>query len=540
MHGRIAVKVGTDAGRMDQFRMRWWALAVIDLCLLIVTLDNTILNVALPTISRQLGASGAQLQWMVDAYIVVFAGLLLTSGTIGDRLGRRRLLLGGLTVIGLASTATAFVSAPDQLIAIRGVMGLGGALLMPATLSIITNLFDENERPKAIGTWAAIAGMGMVLGPVVGGTLLEAFNWSAIFLVNVPVVLVGIVGVLHFVPESRDEHPEKLDPIGSVLSIAGVATLVFGIIEAPGSGWGSTETFMRVGAGAALLVAFAAWELYTSAPMFDFRLFAKPAFGAASFAETVAHFALIGATFGLTQYLQLVWGLRPVQAGFAMLPVAIGVAAGSIVSLRLLRRIGPKLLLSGGMAALSVSLWLISRLAVDTPYPVFALMLLVMALGMGLAMTPATDSIMGAVSKARAGVGSATNDTTRELGSALGVAVLGSVLLSGYRDAVATNLSGLPGGVDGLPAGLGSAVRDSLGSATVAASGLGGDHGPMLLTAAREAFVAGMSSAAGIGAVIVAVGAAIVLIWLPGRTVPAAEEAVPQPPAEAAPRLATS
>ena len=497
--------------------MRWWALAVIDLCLLVVMLDNTILNVALPTISRQLGATGSQLQWMVDAYIVVFAGLLLTSGTIGDRIGRRKMLLSGLSVIAIASTATAFVSSAEQLIAMRALMGLGGALLMPATLSIIANLFDDTERPKAIATWAAVAGMGMVLGPIVGGALLEAFSWNAVFLFNVPVALVGIVGIGHLVPESRDAHPDKLDPVGSILSIVGLATLVFGIIEAPGAGWGSTETLIRIGAGVVVLVAFIGWELYTKTPMFDLRLFAKPAFGAASLAETVAHFALIGATFGLTQYLQFVWGRKPIEAGLAMLPIAVGIMVGSVVSSRLLSRIGPKFLLSGGMAALSVSLWLISRLAVDTPYPVFAAMLVVMSLGMGLAMTPATESIMGAVSKAKAGVGSATNDTTRELGSALGVAVLGSVLSSGYRDVVATRLADMPGGLSGLPAGIGSAVRDSLGSATVAAGQLGGGQGSVVLDAARQAFVSGMSSASEIGAVIVALGAVIVLFWLPGR-----------------------
>jgi EmrB/QacA subfamily drug resistance transporter len=513
----IGLSASSGTRQKDPNRMRWWALAVIDLCLLVVTLDNTILNVALPTISRQLGATGSQLQWMVDAYIVVFAGLLLTSGTIGDRLGRRRLLLSGLSIIALASTATAFVSTADQLIVIRGLMGLGGALLMPATLSIITNLFDDTERPKAIATWAAVAGMGMVLGPIAGGALLEAFSWNAVFLFNVPVALVGIVGIAHLVPESRDEHPGKLDPIGSILSIVGVATLVFGIIEAPGAGWGSTETLIRIGAGVVVLATFVAWETYTREPMFDLRLFTNPAFGAASFAETVAHFALVGATFGLTQYLQFVWGQRPLEAGFAMLPIAVGVLVGSIVSSRLLSRIGPKFLLSGGMAALSVSLWLISRLAVDTPYPVFATMLLVMSLGMGLAMAPATESIMGAVSKARAGVGSATNDTTRELGAALGVAVLGSALSSGYRDAMTEKLAAMPGGLESLPAGLGAAIRDSLGSATAAASGLAGGQGASLLAAARESFVAGMSSAAEIGAVIVALGAVIALVWLPGR-----------------------
>jgi EmrB/QacA subfamily drug resistance transporter len=493
-------------------------LAIIDLCLLAITMDNTILNVALPTISRQLNASGAQLQWMVDAYIVVFAGLLLTTGTIGDRLGRRRMLLAGLGVFGIASTATLLVSSADQLIAIRGLMGVGGALLMPATLALITNLFPEAERPRAIASWAAVSGVGMVLGPIVGGTLLEFFGWNSVFLVNVPVVAVGLLGTMHLMPESRDEAPGRLDPVGAVLSIAGLATLVFGIIEAPGAGWTSTETFVRVGAGLVLLVAFAIWELHNSDPMFDIGLFGKPAFGATSFAETVVHFALVGAMFGLTMYLQFVWGQRPWQAGLSMLPLAFGVVIGSIVAARLLARLGARHLIVAGMAAMCVSFLLISRLTVDSPYLAFGAVLAFMSTGMGLAMAPATESIMGAVDKARAGVGSATNDATRELGSALGVAVFGSILSSGYRDALATRMAGIPGGLGALPPAVGAAVRDSIGSATVAAGSLPSGMGTAVVSAARQAFVSGMSTATLIAAAVVAVGTIVVALWLPGRS----------------------
>jgi EmrB/QacA subfamily drug resistance transporter len=516
MHGsggaarrKPAAGAATAAG-IEGHPRRWWALAVIDLCLLAVTMDNTILNVALPTISRQLGANGSQLQWMVDAYIVVFAGLLLTSGTLGDRLGRRKLLLAGLGVFGLASMATLLVTTPDQLIAIRGLMGLGGALLMPATLSLITNLFSDEERPRAIATWAAVAGVGMVLGPIVGGALLENFSWTAVFLANVPIVAVGLAGTLLFIPESRDANPDRLDPLGAVLSIAGLATLVYGIIEAPGAGWTAPETLLRIGAGLGLVLAFGLWELHCSAPMFDIRLFGRPRFGATSFAETVAHFALVGGTFALTQYLQFVWGQRPLQAGLSMLPVAFGVVIGSVVATKLLAKIGARYLVVAGMAGISISLVLISRLAVDSPYLAFAAVLAFMSLGMGLAMAPATDAIMGAVDKARAGVGSATNDTTRELGSALGVAIFGSIVASGYRDA-------LVGRLDGLPGGVGAAVRDSIGSATVAAGNLPGDTAAAVIAAARQAFVTGMSTATLIGAVIVAAGAVIVLMWLPDR-----------------------
>ena len=511
------IPAGESAGATEGHPRRWWALAIIDLCLLIVTLDNTILNVALPTISRQLGASGSQLQWMVDAYIVVFAGLLLTSGTLGDRLGRRKLLLAGLSVFGVASAATLLVNSPDQLIAIRGVMGLGGALLMPATLSLITNLFSEKERPKAIATWAAVSGVGMVLGPIVGGALLENFDWNAVFLINVPIVVVGVIGTLMLIPESRDGHPDRLDPVGAVLSIAGLATLVYGIIEAPGAGWTAPDTFLRVGLGLGLIAAFGLWELHTSAPMFDIKLFARPGFGPTSFAETVAHFALVGGMFALTQYLQFVWGQRPLQAGISMLPIAFGVVIGSVVATKLLPRVGAKYLIVAGMVGISLALLAISRLTVGSPYLAFGVVLAFMSLGMGLAMAPATDAIMGAVDKARAGVGSATNDTTRELGSALGVAIFGSIVLSGYRDTLGTRLASLPGSEASLPAGVGAAVRDSIGSASVALGHLPGSTGTAILSAAREAFVSGMSSATTIGALVVAVGAVVVVAWMPNR-----------------------
>jgi hypothetical protein len=330
-------------------------------------------------------------------------------------------------------------------------------------------------------------------------------------------VAAGLIGTLLLIPESRDAHPDRLDPLGAVLSMAGLATLVFGIIEAPGAGWTAPETLLRIGAGLGLIVAFGVWELHNSAPMFDIKLFARPNFGPTSFAETVAHFALVGGMFALTQYLQFVWGQRPLQAGISMLPVAFGVVIGSVVATKLLPRIGAKYLIVAGMAGISLALLSISRLTVGSSYLAFGVVLAFMSLGMGLAMAPATDAIMGAVDKARAGVGSATNDTTRELGSALGVAIFGSIVLSGYRDTLATRLASLPGGAPALPAGVAAAVRDSIGSASVAVGHVPGAAGSAVLAAARESFVSGMSTATAIGAVIVAVGAAIVLVWMPGR-----------------------
>jgi EmrB/QacA subfamily drug resistance transporter len=513
---------------------RWWALVIIDLCLLAITMDNTILNVALPTIARELGATGSQLQWIVDAYIVVFAGLLLSSGTLGDRLGRRRLLLSGLVVFGAASAGSLLVGSADQLIAIRALMGLGGALLMPATLSLITNIFAEDERPKAIASWAAVSGVGMVLGPVVGGALLEVFSWNAIFLVNVPLTAVGIVGALAFMTESRDERPGRTDPVGAILSIVALATLVYGIIDAPAAGWLTAQTFIQIGGGLGLLAAFVIWEAHVREPMFDIRLFARPAFGATSLAETVAHFALVGTMFALTQYLQFVWGQRPLEAGLSMLPIAIGVIAGSAVASRLQARAGARRLIAAGIGSLAVSALLVSRLAVDSPYLAFAVVLLFMSVGMGLAMAPATDSIMGAVDKARAGVGSATNDATRELGSALGVAVFGSILASGYRDTLVGALNAVPGGASALPPAVLGAVRDSIGSAVVAAGTLPSSIGAPVLTAARESFVSGMSAMALIAGAVLAVAAVILLHWLPTASPDAPVLERPDGPSESA------
>ena len=508
--GRSGAKA---AGESAPDPRRWLALLVIDLCLLAITMDNTILNVALPSIARDLSATGSQLQWMVDAYIVVFAGLLLTSGTLGDRLGRRRMLLAGLTVFGAASTGTLLVRSPEQLIAIRGAMGLGAALLMPATLSLITNLFPASERPRAIATWAAVSGLGMVLGPIVGGALLDNFSWNSVFMINVPIALVGIVGTLALMPESRDPKPGRLDPIGAVLSMVGLAALVYGIIEAPAPGWTAPETILRIGFGLFALAAFVIWELHNREPMFDITLFARPAFGATSFAETVAHFAIVGVMFALTQYLQFVWGEKPFQAGISMLPIAFGVIGGTVIVTRLMGRVNSRYLIAAGMLGIAGGMFLISRLAVDSPYALFGAGLLVLSGGMGIAMAPATESIMGAVDKARAGVGSATNDTTRELGSALGVAVFGSLLASGYRDALSAKLDALPAA--DLPPALAAAARDSLGSAMAAAAQLPGATGSAVASAAKEAFVAGMSEAALVGSLIVAIGAALLVRWLP-------------------------
>ncbi len=491
-------------------RTRWWALAVLDLALLAITIDNSIMNVALPTLAREFHASGSELQWIVDAYILLWAGLLLTAGTLGDRFGRRRVLLLGLAMLAGGAIASSLATNAAQLVLTRGVMGAAAAFIMPATLSMITNIFEEHERPKAIATWSAVSGVGMVIAPIVGGWLLDNFAWSSIFLANVPVAVVGIAGTLAIVPESRDERPERADPVGAVLSILGLIVLIYGIIEAPNAGWGSIETLGRIGAGLAVLVAFVAWELRSPAPMLDMRLFLRPRFGPPAAAISAGFFAIAGGTFMLTQYLQFVRGMRPFDAGVALLPVAIGVVIGTALASRLLARLGTKVVMGSAMAVMALGLLLASRLVADSPYWFLAVALLVVAAGLGMGMMPGTDSIMGAVPKARAGVGSATNDTTREIGCALGVAVLGSVLSSGYREAIGGQLAAFGPRVE-------AAARDSIGAATVLSHQLPGATGADVARIANDAFMSGMSTAMVIGAVVVGLASVVLFAWLPAR-----------------------
>ena len=495
---------------LTPYPRRWWSLGVLCVGLLVISVDNTIVNVALPTLARVLSAGTSELQWIVDAYILVFGGLLITAGNLGDRIGRRRMLLIGCAIVAAGSLATLLVSSAAQLIVIRAVMGVGGACIMPTTLSVVTNIFPDDERPRAIAVWAGVAGLGLVIGPVTGGWLLEHAHWSSVFLINVPVaVFVGAAALL-VVPETRDPHPGPLDPVGAALSIGGLAALLYGIIEAPTRGWDNPATLAWTAAGCLGLVAFIAWEMRSRAPMLDVRLFLRPRFGVASLAMTLDMFASLGTLFFATQYLQFVLGYSPLEAGLALLPVAAGVLIGAALSSRLLARTGAKLPVAGGLLVMAVALWLISGARVDSPYAFLGTLAGVVGIGGGLAMTPATDSIMGAVPKARAGVGSAMNDTTRQVGGALGVAVLGSVLSSGYQAAIG-------GPLQGLPPAIADPARGSIGAAAVVATQVGGPAGQLLLAAARSAFVDGMATSAQVGALVMVTAALLALFLLPAR-----------------------
>jgi EmrB/QacA subfamily drug resistance transporter len=490
---------------------RWWTLGVLCLSLLVIGLDNTILNVALPTLARDLDASSSQLQWIVDAYMLVFAGVLLTAGALGDRFGRKRALTFGLAVFGAGSVASALSTSAGLLIASRGLMGIGGAFIMPSTLSILTATFrDSAERAKAIGVWAGISGIGIAIGPLAGGWLIQHASWHAIFLVNVPFVLVALAAGRFLVPESRDPAAPRLDLRGFALSSAGLTALVWGIIEAPSRGWTDPVVLGALAGAAVVLAAFVAWELRAPAPMLDVRLFRNRRFSAASVAISLAFFALFGVIFFLTQYLQSVLGYDALEAGLRTMPVAGGLILGGPASAKLASRIGTKVVVAAGLALVGTALLLLTGVDAGSGYGLVLAALLVLGFGMGCAMAPATEAIMGALPLAKASVGSAVNDATRTTGGALGVAVLGSVLNGQYRGQMDHVVAGLPDRVAQI-------AHDSLAGALAVAHQVGGASGSRLAATAQDAFLSGMHAAAIVAAGVAFAGALVALVYLPAR-----------------------
>jgi EmrB/QacA subfamily drug resistance transporter len=506
MEGTPDLRVATPGS--TRYERRWWALGVLCLSLVVLAMDNTILNVALPTLAQDLGATGSQLQWMVDAYLLVFAGLLLTMGALGDRFGRKLALDAGLLVFVAASAASAFAGSAEVLIAARAAMGIGAALIMPATLSIITNIFPPTERGRAIGVWAGMAALGVVMGPVVGGWLLEHFWWGSVFLINLPVVALALLAGWPLVPNSRDPSATPLDPTGAALSVAALVTLVYGIIQAPEDGWTDPVVLGAFGVAAVLAVAFIWWERRIQHPMLPMGFFRDPRFSAASGAIAMAFFALFGSVFLLTQHLQFVLGYTPLQAGVRILPVA-ALAVAAPLAARLTEGIGAKLVVAAGLLVVAGALWVLSTVQLGDGYGRVAAALALLGIGMGLVVAPATESIMGSVPLAKAGVGSAMNDTTRQVGGALGVAVLGSILAASYGAAIQPTLRGAPPQVA-------QTAGDSIGAAATIAAQLG-PQGSGLLEAARSAFIQGMGDALQVGAGVAALAALLVLLFLPAR-----------------------
>jgi EmrB/QacA subfamily drug resistance transporter len=491
---------------------RWWILIVLCFSLLVIVLDNSIFNVAIPTIVRELDATNSDLQWMVDAYTIVFAGLLLTAGSLGDRYGRRPALQIGLIVFGLGSLAAALAGSADELIATRAFMGIGGALIMPATLSIITNVFPAKERPKAIGVWAATAGVAVALGPLTGGFLLEHFYWGSIFLVNIPIVVVGVLAGIFLIPDSKDPHPHRIDPVGAVLSIVGLSTLLYAVIEGPEAGWTDPTTLAFFAIGGITLALFFVWELRSDHPMLDLSFFKNPRFSVASGAIALTFFAMFGSIFVLTQYLQFVLGYSPLETGVRLLAFAIPMMIFAPLSARFVHRVGAKVVVGTGMTLMATGLLLATSLDASSSYGAIAWRMVVMATGMALTMAPATDSIMGSLPLAKAGVGSAVNDTTRQIGGAVGVAVVGSVFSSIYSSQVGDAIAGQP-----VPPDVATGIKDSVGFALQTAGRIGGEAGAQLADAASSAFVDGFHAGLIVGGVVAAIGAVCVFLWLPAR-----------------------
>ncbi|MFZ4516663.1 MAG: DHA2 family efflux MFS transporter permease subunit [Acidimicrobiia bacterium] len=497
------------------YQKRWWILLVLCFSLLVITLDNTILNVALPTIVRDLHASNSQLQWMVDSYTLIFASLLLTAGTLGDRFGRRGALMVGLAIFGIGSLLCSQASGPSMVIAMRALMGIGGAFIMPATLSILTNVFPPKERGAAIGIWAGVAGIGIALGPLAGGVLLEHFYWGSIFLVNVPVVAIAVPLVLMIIPTSKDPAAPELDIAGSALTIVGLTALLYGLIEAPTKGWTNATILGAFAVGVVFLAAFALWERHTDHPMLDVRFFQNRRFTAASLSVTFVFFALFGTTFLTTQYFQFVLGYNPLQTGYRLLPFALVMMVIAPTSARIVKVVGTKVVVATGLGLVTLGLVLLSQLAVTSSYFDIIWRMMLLAGGMALTMAPATDSIMGALPLSKAGVGSAVNDTTRMVGGALGVAVIGSIMSSIYGHQMADFAS-----KNNLPGELANTVESQIGAALQVAQGLPGALGESVTNAAKEAFVSGMHTAVFVGAAVAALGVLVAAIWLPARPRP--------------------
>ncbi|MGB2570608.1 MFS transporter [Micromonospora citrea] len=504
---------------------RWAILGVLVISLLVVVLDNTILNVALRTLAdpvHGLGASQGELEWSINSYTLVFAGLLFTFGVLGDRNGRRRFLLIGLALFGLASLLSAYAQNPAQLIAARALMGVGGAAIMPVTLSIISNVFDPRERARAIGVWAGAVGLAVAIGPILGGALLENFWWGSVFLINLPVVAIGLVLVAVLVPESRDPHPGRVDLLGVLLSVVGLVALTYGIIDGGEHGFGRPTVWVAIVGGLAVLAWFVAHERRSDHPSLDVRLFRVPRFAAPVAIVGLVFFAAMGVLFFSSFYLQLVRGYSPLETGLLFLPFAGAQLVFAPRSAAMVRRYGGRAVAVVGLALTSVALGALAVVGETTPIWVVLLFFFLQGAGMANIMPPATESIMSALPREKAGVGSAVSNTIRQVGGALGVAVLGSVLSASYRADIAT-------AVDGLPASARDAATESISGAYAAAAQLG-PAGPTLIAAANESYVSAMHWAAGLAAAVAALGILVVLRWIPGRAAgPAATPVAGEP-----------
>ncbi|MGW3208037.1 MFS transporter [Streptomyces sp. NPDC001135] len=468
---------------------RWLALSVLVLAVLLVAVDATVLGLATPYISEDLDPSGTQLLWIGDVYSFVIAGLLVSMGSLGDRIGRKRILLGGATAFGAVSVLNAYATTPELMILARALLGVAGATLMPATLALIRNIFhDARERSLAVGIWGATASAGTAVGPITGGFLLEHFWWGSVFLINLPVMAVLVLVGVRTLPESRNPNPGPWDLSSVVLSLVGMIGVVYAVKEAATHGF-TWPTLAAGLLGAAALYGFVHRQLTMPAPLLDMRLFRRRGFSGAVLADLLTVLGMSGLVFFLSQYLQLVQGRRPFEAGLAELPAAVGAVAAGLVAGRAARRFSVRAVVSGGLAAVGLALTALTTLGQSTGYPVLGAVLLVVGIGAGFSFTVTADVILSSVPKDQAGAASAVSETAYELGAALGIALLGSVVTGVYRDFTG-------------PADTPAAAHESLGAAVEASAHMPAHTAQALLTAARESFVHGLTLASGVGAAV--------------------------------------
>ena len=490
------------------YARRWWMLAVLCLSLLIVFVGNSSLNVTIPTLSRELHASESQLQWVVAAYSLVFAGLLFSTGAIGDRFGRKGVLQLGLVVFLVAAVLASASNEMWQLIACRALMGAAAALIMPSTLSILVNVFPAHERAKAIAIWAGTTGAAGAIGPVASGWLLGYYWFGSVFLVNVPFILLALVGGWFLVPKSRDPEQGRLDPVGAGLSIIGIVALVYGLIQAPTEGWASGRTLTAFAIAAVVLTVFVLWELRAEEPMLDIRYFRNPAFSTGTGGMILVFMALFGVMFLITQYFQLVLGYSPLSTALRLLPMAPIMIIVAPLTPRITARFGANRAVAFGMGLVAGGLLLFRGVGLHTSYVYILVCLVPLVVGIAMTMSPMTAAIMSAVPSRRAGAGSAMNDATRELGAALGVAVLGSIAASQYSAKVEPLVANLPASVR-------STATSSIAGAIQTANGLQGAAGRALTLGAQHAFVDGVHFAVTVGAVLAAIASVVVFRYLP-------------------------
>ncbi|WP_055550903.1 DHA2 family efflux MFS transporter permease subunit [Streptomyces sp. NBRC 110028] len=498
-------------------RRRWAILVVLMFSVLVVVLDNSILNVAMKTIASPkptgLGATQSQLEWAINAYTLVFAGLLFTAGLLGDRLGRKKMLLGGMTVFGMGSVLAAFSGSPGELIGFRALMGLGAAFVMPATLAILVNVFEREEQAKAIGIWVAAVGLAIAIGPITGGVLLEHFWWGSVFFVNVPVVAAGIIAMILLVPDSRDPAPGRLDPLGVLLSVIGLVLLVYGIIKGGQlADFTDAQVLATIGAGLLVLGLFVRHEKRSDHPAIDVGYFRNPAFSAAIAAVALVFFALMGVTFFMVFYIQSVRGFSALDSGLLLLPLAVAQLLFAPRARLVVERFGARAVCTGGMLLVAATMAGFLLLDVDSPLWVLETLFFFQGAGMAHIMPPVTTAIMQALPREKAGSGSALNNTFRQVGGALGVAVLGSVLSATYREGIQGTLAAVPG----LPASVRHSAGESV-EATLALADRMGPAGHVLLGPAHDSFIHAMHLTA-LGASGVALfGALVVAAFLPGK-----------------------